>query len=155
MANYGDVALGLGPKWNRNQYETNEQVISIVGHQDGQADLYLTDEPDTEHQFRWVDPSDKTQVTGARMRGYDFVKNDKWTKRVDYLWEWNAEGFVFWGGQVLMARPKAKWLEDEAKRETMSGRARANSDAEIDQLPAGLVATEDGRGRGRGRRKGI
>lgn len=140
MPNYGDVALGLGPKWNRNAYQNTEQVLRIIGHENGEADLYLTKEPDAEHQFRWIDASDKSEVTAARMRGYEFVKKDKWTKRVDYLWEWNAEEFVFFGGQVAMARPKAKWLEDEARRGAMNKQARADSDAEIDRLPAGLVA---------------
>jgi hypothetical protein len=108
MPNYGDVALGLKADWSRNQYENPEQVLFTVGHENGEPDLCLTDAPNEEHQFRWVDPLDKTAVTALHMKGYTFVDKATWTKRLDYLWEWNAEGKCAFGGQVAMARTRSK-----------------------------------------------
>lgn len=153
MANYGDVALRLPANWKRSNYENQEQVLMSIGHEDGESDLYLKDDPDKAHQFRWIDPANKTEVTGARMRGWDFVKKDNgWVKRLDYLWEWSAEGFVSFAGQVAMFRPKERWLDDEARRAGMVTKSREASDREVDNLPQGLIATEDAPKR---RRKGI
>jgi hypothetical protein len=149
VANYGDVALRLRADWSRGRYENQEQVLMTVGHEDGVADLYLTKEPDTEHQFQWVNPADRNEVTRARMRGYDFVLKDTWTKRLDYLWEWNAEGYVWTNGQIAMARPKSKWLEDEAKRDVMTNRVRSEADKDLEVLPKGLIAEQQEASRGK------
>lgn len=142
MPNYGDVAVRLSADWSRNQYDNQEQVLMIVGHEGGEADAYLTDDPDGEHQFYWVDPDNKFQVTGLQMRHYEFVNKDKWTKRLDYLWEWNAKGHVAFAGQELMARPKRYWIEDEKKRDGQNEKARRDANAEAQRAPGGLRATE-------------
>jgi hypothetical protein len=155
VPNYGDVALGLKPSWKRSQYPKPEQTLFAVGHEEGKADVYLTKEPDAEHQFRWVNASDKEEVTGLLMKGYKFVNKDEWTKRLEYLWEWSAEGKVYYGGQLLMARPKSEWLKDEQMRASLHKEAWQNqsSDRELDNAPDGLIAEEGGKAVRR--RKGI
>jgi hypothetical protein len=154
VANYGDVALGLKADWSRNKYQKPEQTLFAIGHEGGEADVYLTDDPDAEHQFRWVNPLDKEEVTGLLMRKYQFVTKDKWTKRVDYMWEWNAEGKIYYGGQILMARPKSLWQDDENTRAGMHRESRRDTrDPELDRAPDGLIAT-DAEGKPK-RKKGI
>lgn len=155
MPNYGDVALGLDAKWDRRNYENNSDwMLYTVGHTAGESDAYLTDDPDKEHQFRWVDVRDPNELTKALMQGYEFVKNDKWTKH-EILWAWDAEGFCIFAGQKLLARPKELWLAGQEKRDRLAKEARADSDREIESVPDGMIAT-DGEGKPiRKRKKGI
>lgn len=159
MANYGDVALGLKSDWNRNNYEYQEQMQGTVGHEDGKADARLKSEPDKRHQFRFVDhlgTRAKQEISGLRMKGYEFVKNETWDKH-EFLWEWDAEGFLVHDGQRLMARPEDKFTADQARRDGITHAAAQDqsADNELDNVPAGLIAT-DGEGKPRARkRKGI
>lgn len=118
-----------------------DQVLWIIGHDNGKADLYLKDEPEAEHQFQWVDPADKTRLTTLQMKGYSPVNKTKWEKHA-FLWEWNAEDKLFFGGQIAYARPKEKWLADEAKREAMKRRARDEDERQVANVPDGLIATD-------------
>ena len=115
MANYGDVALSLGPEWARYKLHDQNYGLMIVGHVNGVADAYLTIDPDQEHQFAWVETRYRDEIDINRSKGYRFVKQDEWTKN-ENLWEWDAEGFVLCKGQRLMARTKERFLEDMAAR---------------------------------------
>ena len=141
-ANYGDCALGLGPQWNRNIYEYPEQMQATVGHNDGIADCYRTEHPEQEHQFRWVDHLGRgaaQEISALRQKGYEFVKQNDWTK-VDYLWEWDAEGYCIFMGQRLMARPKSKFLEDQARRDGIHAKARVGRQFVYVHAAGGLEA---------------
>jgi hypothetical protein len=140
MPNYGDVALGLTESWSRNQYENQELMMLAIGHENGVPDVFKTKEPEAEFQFVWVDPKDATEVTRARMRGYEFVTKSDWTKHA-YLWQWDAQERIEYAGQNLMARPKERWLADQLRIKGLSERARKEDDREVDSLPNGLVPT--------------
>jgi len=150
MANYGDVALGLRADWTRNNYENQEWVLSTVGHEDGEADVFLTDEPDTQFQFLWADvmarPGHASDAQLAAMRGFEFVKQTEFTKR-KLLWQWDAEGFLIHAGQKLMYRSKERWLVDQKRRSDIQAKTSADSsDRDLDNAPDGLVAmTADGK----------
>lgn len=141
--NYGDVALGLPATWDRSAYENKEFILWTVGHVNGVADARLKSDPEAEHQFYWADPKDPhgRDVMLAYQRGYQFVTADKWEKH-EYLWGWDAEGRLTFGGLVLMARPKALWDADQARRGELEAKARRDNDSDLDKLPSGLVPTE-------------
>jgi hypothetical protein len=141
MPNYGDVALRLDASWSRAQYENQELMMLAIGHADGTPDVYKTEAEEEEYQFAWVDPKDAREVSTARMRGYEFVTKDEWTKH-EFLWNWDAQGRVEFGSLNLMARPKERWLADQAKVASLSERARKDSDADVARLPEGLVSTK-------------
>lgn len=144
MPNYGDVRLGLPADWSRNQYDQPEWMFLTIGHENGKPDVYLKDDPDAEHQFYWVDPTNRhtNEIAVANSRGYVMVKQGEWEKH-EYLWNWDAEGRLVHNGLVLMARPKAKFLEDEARKNRNVARATEHVDTEVADVPDGMVALGD------------
>ena len=154
MANYGDCALGLAANWDRSIYESQEWLLTLVGHADGIADAYLKDDPDKEHQFYWADPKDKDNrdLMLAYQRGYAFVHKYKGWVKNEKMWDWDAEGRVTFGGLVLMARPKERWLAEQQRRDNLNTKARQDVEREMESIPDGLSATEpQGAARRRGR----
>jgi hypothetical protein len=143
VANYGDVALGLGPDWSR--YKLNDQTFALgtVGHEGGVADVYLEDEPDQQHQFAWVDTRWRDEVSINRQKGYEFVNvNAGWVKS-ERLWDVDAEGFVVHNGQRLMARPFARFLEDMKARKTQRDRVMGTNKDEEAAIAAAARAGID------------
>lgn len=136
MANYGDVALGLGPTWDRSREANQAFILPNVGHTNGKADAYLKDDPDKAHQFAWVDPKYRDEIDENRLKGYDFVNQKKGWEKNEHLWEWNAESNVQRRGQLLMARDAALFFEDLDKRKS----ARDNRKDENEE--AALAAAE-------------
>jgi hypothetical protein len=158
--NYGDVALGLPKNWDRNAYEAQEWLLTTVGHVNGVADARLKEDPEKEHQFYWADPKDPhgRDLMLAYQRGYQFVHKDTWDKH-DHLWGWDAEGRLYFGGLVLMARPKERWEIEEGRRRQLHDKERDAVERDVSSLPDGLLATESQdsmrpkRGPGRPRRE--
>lgn len=150
MANYGDVALGLKPEWDRSSEHNQEYALRIVGHTNGVADARLKNDPDKRHQFAWVDPTYLKEVNVNRTKGYVFVnKNTGWEK-ADNLWEWNAEGNLLYEGQLLMARPGELYWKDLDKRIELRGGVKDNADEEAENIAAraGIrISREEGRRR--------
>lgn len=160
MANYGDVALGLKPDWSRSKENDQNYALQIVGHENGEADVYLKDEPDQAHQFVWVPLAYRDTVSVYSTKGYSFVKKaEGWVKR-ENLWEWDAEGFVLsrWGR--LMARTKERFLEDMEKRRIQRERVMGSGNDDDKRAReiaerTGIQITEDDRPvRRRGLRNG-
>lgn len=143
MPNYGDVALNLPANWDRTVYESQEFLLTTVGHVNGVADAYLAEDPDKEHQFRWADPKDQhnRDLMLSYQRGYQFVTKDKWTKN-PMLWDFDAENRVTFGGLVLMARPKERFIADQKRRDEVNLRARKDVERDVEEIPEGLLATE-------------
>lgn len=141
--NYGDVALGLPKNWDRSSYESADFLLTTIGHVNGVADVALKDDPEKEHQFYWADPNDPhgRDLMLAYQRGYEIVTNDRYVKN-EKLWGWDAQNRLVYGGLVLMARPKERWEADEARRRGLHDKARRDTERDIDNMPAGLVATE-------------
>jgi hypothetical protein len=158
VANYGDLALNLAPDWTRNKLHNQQASLRTVGHENGVADAHLTKEPDTEHQFAWVDTRNQDEISLNRAKGYDFIKKDGWTKNPD-LWEWDAEGFCFFAGQRLMARSKERFLADMAdrrrQRDAVMG-AKSKDEEYIERMAAHagieITGSDDGKPL---RRKGL
>lgn len=151
MANYGDVALGLGPDWDRSNYHDQQYVLSTVGHDHGRADAYLDKEPDKQHQFAWVDPRYRDEVAVNRTKGYVFVNKDDWAIN-ELLWQWDAEGYcIRFDGQRLMARPKEIFVADMLKRkqrrsEVMGGNKEDEEVARrAEKLGIQVYGEEDGK----------
>lgn len=147
MANYGDVALNLSANWNRREQNDQNYTLMTVGHADGVADAYLSDEPDQEHQFAWVDTRYKDDIAINRTKGYTFVHKDTWTKN-ENLWEWDAEGFLVFKTYRLMARTKEEFLKDmadrRAQRDRVMGKSKDEEEAERIAALAGIALTGEG-----------
>lgn len=159
MPNYGDLALNLPPTWERGGESDQNYALMIVGHKAGVADAYRTKEPDTPHQFAWVDSKYADDVAINVHKGYQFVKKDDWTK-ADDLWTWDAEGFCVFKMFRLMARSQERFLADmEARRKQRDRVMGSNKDeeaAEAIAARAGLEITgDDGRPLKRVRRQGM
>lgn len=144
MANYGDVALNLPKDWDRAKLYNKEFAIQTVGHREGVADAYLTKEKDAEHQFYWIDPRDYRAIASLTVNGYTFVNKDEWTINTD-LWQWNADGRASFGVEVLMARPKAKFIEAEDQRAAFrASKEKKDRDEEARAVAkAGLKVTDE------------
>lgn len=143
MPNYGDCALGLPATWDRTQFESQEFIMSTVGHVNGVADAHLKADPDAEHQFRWADPKEQfnRDLMMSHQKGFRFVTKDAWNKH-EYLWDWDAEGRVTYGGLVMMARAKGLWLAEQSRRDSIRLQARREVERDMEEIPDGLVATE-------------
>jgi hypothetical protein len=147
VANYGDVALSLPANWDRLKLYNKEDFIQTVGHKEGVADACLTKEKDAEHQFYWVDPRDYRAIASLKVNGYDFVTKETWTINED-LWQWNADGRASFGVEVLMARPKAKFIEAEAQRAAFrDSKSKKERDEELRAIERAGISVEDERGR--------
>jgi hypothetical protein len=116
VANYGDVALNLSADWSRRKVHDKRHALLIVGHEDGKSDVFLTNEPDEQHHFTWVDPRNQDEIDLHRTNGFAWVQNSEWSKN-PHLWEWDGDGYVRCFGQRLMARPAALYFEAEAEKE--------------------------------------
>jgi hypothetical protein len=146
VANYGDAALRLPKDWDRAKLYNKEFSIQTVGHKDGVADAYLTKEKDAEHQFYWVDPRDYRAIASLKVNGYDFVTKETWTINED-LWQWNADGRASFGVEVLMARPKAKFIEAEDRRAAeRDSKSKKERDEEARAIERAGVKVMDERG---------
>lgn len=142
--NYGDVALNLKPDWDRAEESNQEYALLNVGHENGVADAYVTDAPGERHQFAWVDPRYADDVQMNRLKGYDYVKKDSWTKN-EKLWEWDAEGFCISRGQRLMARRAELFFRDVAKRDQFRSKKKSDADEAAARIAArtGFAITGD------------
>lgn len=117
--NYGDVALNLPADWSRTRLSNEAFGLLIVGHEGGEADVFLTDEPDKQHQFKFVDPNNQAEISMALTHHYEFCIKGKWDKR-ENLWAWNAEGRIHYMGNQIMARDRKFYDEDLQKREDIA-----------------------------------
>lgn len=155
MANYGDVALNLGPDWDRNQLHDRKYALRIVGHKDGIADVYLTKDPDKRHQFAWTDKRYRDEVDLNLADGYRFVKKGEWTKH-ELMWEWNADDEIAYLGMSLMARPAELYFAAQAEKEQQRNREQKDKHAEearqIAERSGISIFADDEAPRKRGRR---
>jgi hypothetical protein len=144
--NYGDVALGLSADWSRATESNQEYALGIIGHENGEADVYLKDEPTKRHQFAFVDTRFNDEVALNRVKKYTFVKKDDgWVQRTD-LWDWDAEGFLLYRGQRLMARPGELYTADlEKRKQRMQSKSAADEEAKRIAARAGIEMEEEGR----------
>lgn len=155
MPNYGDVALGLKADWNRNSYENNSDwMLYTIEHENGKADLRLTDNEEKRHQFRWVDFRDRNEITRAEMQHYQFVREETWTKH-PILWEWDGEGYCFFAGQRAMARAEEYFLADQARRDRLNEEVGRDVERETEAVPQGLIGIDEHGKPVRQRKKGI
>ena len=147
-SNYGDVALTLPANWNRRAQSDQAYALNTIGHTDGVSDVRLKDEPEQKHQFAWVEPRYRDEISLNQSKGYRFVKKDDgWV--AESLWEWDAEGFLIRAdGQRLMARSFERFLEDMAARKEQRDRVMNTSrvDEDVARLAAkfGISITGDG-----------
>lgn len=156
MANYGDLTLNLPPDWSRQKEHDQNYAIGMVGHENGVADAYLEDAPDTQHQFAWVDTRYRDEIDINRHKGYEFVKqSDGWVKN-NRLWDWDAEGFCVLRGQRLMARSKESFLADmdarRKQRNKVMGKNKDDDEARQIAARAGIALLEEDDDRPRGMR---
>ena len=154
MANFGDIALNLPQDWSRFKLHDKRQALMTVGHEDGVADAYLTEEPEARYQFAWVEPRYKDEVDMNRTRGYKFVTKSEWTKNED-LWEWDAEGYCLCMGQRLMARPAALFFADLAERQRVRANLKNRAEEEVQEIAEryGIPITGEDNGKPIARRR--
>ena len=143
--NYGDVALNLSPDWTRAAQRNQKFTIWTIGHEDGKADVYLKDNPDQRHQFAWVSPRYKDEITMLKVKGYQFVHKSTWDKNPDLWGDWTPDGFILCVDQNLMARSEELYLKDKAVREyeMISARDRDSEAAKQLAKRAGIKIIED------------
>ncbi len=127
-------------------------MVGAIGHENGVADVYLTDEPDARHQFCWMHPEDRDNRDMKRSAHYDYVTKAKWTKN-PHLWEWDGEDHIVYNGQRLMARAETYYHQDneELDRATAERDKKAGASADDERAVAKLqrqgAIIEDERGR--------
>lgn len=153
MPNYGDVALNLPPDWSRTRVGGDTAfTLLTVGHENGIADAFLTDDPDKAHQFRWCAPDDKNAMSTLRTRHYQLCTSKDWTKNPD-LWEWDGDGYILHNGQRLLARDGIYYYQDIAEKERLDkqreGRRGVTQEEEqsMARVEAQGAIIEDERGR--------
>lgn len=138
MPNYGDVALNLPPDWSRSRLASGQEFhLTTVGHENGVADAYITNEPDRLHQFKWVNPLDNTEVSIAKSRHYVFVEKGSWTKN-PHLWEWTGEGNIVFNGQYQMARDAEWYYKEEEARKNEEKQRRTPGKLPMDERVSAL-----------------
>ena len=145
MPNYGDVALNLSPKWSRSLEHNQDYALWTVGHENGVADVYLTSDPEAKHQFAWVDPRRKDEITKNKVKGYRFVHKSLFTKNENLWGDWTPDGFIQCFDQNLMCRPEELYLRDRLEREEAALRAKDKDSDAARRLAAraGIALTED------------
>jgi hypothetical protein len=150
VANYGDLGVALPKDWNRRAQNDQAFIMNTIGHTEGKSDVWLTEEPDQEHQFAWVDVRHRDEVAMNQSRGYRFVKRADGWEKID-LWEWDAEDFLIRAdGQRLMARKKELFVADmKARKEQRERVMNTNKDDEaVAKLAAKLgisISGDDGK----------
>lgn len=150
--NYGDVALNLGPHWDRAAVVHSQFINGIVGHVNGKADMHIENEPDEEHQFQFVDMGQKDKLALAKMKGYKFVqKSTDWWINED-LFSWTAEGYAENAyGERAMARPKSLYQRDQMQLSEEQKRFKRQQEQLDEQAEravvaaGGMVTDENGR----------
>ena len=153
VPNYGDVALDLPADWSRGRVAGDPSfILTTVGHENGVADAYLTNDPGRRHQFRWMNPKDESAKSIARTKKYIWVTKAEWTKNED-LWEWDGDGFILFNGTRLMARDAkyyyAEKAEEERQKKEREGRRSVTPEEEqaVRRLENRGIIVEDERGR--------
>jgi hypothetical protein len=145
--NYGDVALGLSADWSRSKETNQEYALGIIGHEGGEADVFLKDEPEQKHQFAFVDTKFADEVAMNRVKKYAFVKKcDGWVQRAN-LWDWDSEDFLVHKGQRLMARKGEHFIAEMEQRAKVYNLSQSRADKEAREIAArsGIEMEEEGR----------
>lgn len=148
--NYGSVDLGLSPEWRREDQEITLISNSLVGHDGGKSDAFLSDDPRARHQFAWAEIGDKVFEALKKRQGYAYVTDGAWTIN-ESLWRWEADEKAPTGPRYcvnfndrLMARPEALWLADQERRKRRSANITNKIDAELAQKHPGVGFDQDG-----------
>lgn len=149
--NYGDCALNLPADWSRGRNASHPGFINtIVGHERGKADAFLTMNPGQIHQFNWCAPEDQDRVSVLRTQHFELCTKVLWTKN-PYLWMFNGEGFIVHNGQLLWAREKSWYDADRQSARNEQDRHSQKTQSDDDQAEARAmrngVTIQDDKGR--------
>jgi len=151
--NYGDCALNLPPDWSRSRMVGDASfVLTTIGHEGGVSDVFLTMNPGQAHQFTWCDPKDQNKVSVLRSNHYVLCSKADWTKNPQ-LWEWDGEGHIVHNGQLVWAREKVFYDQDQAEQKRLQqerdGKRATSADEEntLRRLEQQGAILEDERGR--------